>query len=101
MKTQPNAFVQTTVAQPGERFECPPPLLAEKLLKKARKAALVENSRLRRAIRKNELGKQLFELVKVAQSSGWSAEDLLRTENRKQERELRRRESARSKRKHS
>ena len=96
----------------GTRYERPsildgipkhlPALLrAEKLLKKARKAALVENSRLRRAIRKNELGKQLFELVKVAQSSGWSAEDLLRTENRKQERELRRRESARSKRKHS
>ena len=96
----------------GTRYERPsildgipkhlPALLrAEKLLKKARKAALVENSRRRRAIRKNELGKQLFELVKAAQSNGWSAEDLLRTENRKQEGELRRKESARSKRKNS
>ena len=96
----------------GTRYERPsildgipkhlPALLrAEKLLKKGRKAALVERPERRRAVRKDQLGKQLFELVKVAQGNGWSAEDLLRAENRKQERELRRKESARSRRKDS
>ena len=89
----------------GTRYERPsvldgiprhlPALLrAEKLLKKARKGGLGEKSVRKRTARKAELGQQLFELVKIAQANGWSAEGLLRAENRKRERELRRRETS-------
>ena len=88
----------------GTRYERPsaldgiprhlPALLrAEKLLKKARKAQLIDSG-AKRALRRNQLGKQLFELVQMAQFKGWSAEDLLRAENRKRESKLRRQETA-------
>lgn len=67
---------------------------AEKLLKKARKAGLVSDSVGKRRLRKAQLGKELFDLVTMAQRSGWSAEELLRVENRRRERELRRKEFA-------
>ena len=83
-------------------------LRAEKLLKKARKAKLLDSSvglRCRaaqinrgraaaRPYRKSELAKELFELASFAQSRGWSAEELLAGEIKRQERRLRRREQA-------
>jgi NTP pyrophosphatase (non-canonical NTP hydrolase) len=68
---------------------------AEKLLKKARKAKLIETvpSHFPR-FSKSTVSRQMFELARQAQARGWSAEDLLRQEVAKQERVLRRRESA-------
>jgi MazG family protein len=75
-------------------------LWAEKLIKKARKAKLWPESRNGRGVRSRapstasggraarEIGRQLFELARVAQASGWSAE-LLRSETQKHERRLR------------
>src|SRR5271170_7812368 len=79
-------------------------LRAEKLLKKARKAKLLDSAAgLRgcatqisqgraaaRPYRKSEVAKELFELAAVAQSRDWSAEELLSTETKRQERQLRR-----------
>jgi phosphoribosyl-ATP pyrophosphohydrolase len=66
-------------------------LMAEKLLKKARKAKLPAASAPRRGPRtKAALARTLFELVGAAQNKGWSAEELLRGEIKKQERALRR-----------
>ena len=66
---------------------------AEKLLKKARKAKLLEAvpSRPKRP-GQAALGRQLFELARQAQARGWAAEELLRQETARQERALRRRE---------
>jgi MazG family protein len=83
-------------------------LRAEKLLKKARKAKLLDSSvglRCRaaqisqgraaaRPYRKSELAKKLFELASFAQSHGWCAEELLAGEIKKQECQLRRLERA-------
>src|SRR5450432_2019934 len=83
-------------------------LRAEKLLKKARKAKLLDTSvglRCRaaqisqgraaaRPYRKSELAKKLFELASFAQSHGWCAEELLAGEIKKQECQLRRLERA-------
>ncbi|MGO8765601.1 MAG: YabN family protein [Limisphaerales bacterium] len=68
-------------------------LRAEKLVKKARKADLLPKSTSTRS--KTELSRQLFELAESAQSSGWSAEELLTAEIKKRERALRRREKLR------
>ena len=73
-------------------------LRAEKLLKKARKAKLpVPNAPGREPRTKTALARELFELVRSAQSKGWSAEELLRGETKKQERALRRLEQRESK----
>lgn len=64
---------------------------AEKLTKKARKAGLAEAAPNRKMTRA-QVGRELLELARYAQSRGWSAEDLLRQELRKHERALRRRE---------
>ena len=70
-------------------------LRAEKLLKKARKAKLVADGQLsQRKLTKARLAKELFELASFAQARGWSAEELLTGEIKKQERLLRRREQA-------
>jgi uncharacterized protein YabN with tetrapyrrole methylase and pyrophosphatase domain len=83
-------------------------LRVEKLVKKARKAKLLDSSvglRCRvvpisqgraaaRPCRKSELAKELFELAAFAQARGWCAEELLAGEIRKQEHQLRRREQA-------
>jgi MazG family protein len=77
-------------------------LRAEKLVKKARKAGLIESLVGRRCraaqtssqkkMNKAVLAKQLFDLAELAQARGWSAEELLSEEIKKQERQLRRRE---------
>ena len=70
-------------------------LRAEKLVKKARKAKLLpaKNSKPPRRT-KAALAQELFALAEHAQSQGWSAEELLRGEVKKQERALRRRETS-------
>ena len=69
---------------------------AEKLVKKARKGGLLD-TRPARAPRSSRaaLGKQLFDLARAAQDQGWSAEDLLRAETRRQERAWRKAEKQR------
>jgi len=63
---------------------------AEKLVKKARKAKLLTDTKLPASPRsKAALAKALFELAASAQKRGWSAEALLRSEAQKQERALR------------
>jgi XTP/dITP diphosphohydrolase len=57
---------------------------AEKLIKKARRAKLVQSTPPAKLTR-NEIGRRLFMLVAGAQAKGWSAEDLLRSESRRQE----------------
>ncbi|MGA2657916.1 MAG: MazG family protein [Verrucomicrobiota bacterium] len=61
-------------------------LRAEKLLKKARRARLAVQPPKSRKASRTDLGRELFELAAYAQSRGWSAEELLRAEIRKQER---------------
>lgn len=68
-------------------------LRAEKLLKKARKAnVLADGHHSKRKVTKATLAKELFELASHAQSRGWSAEELLGDEIKRQERGFRRRE---------
>jgi uncharacterized protein YabN with tetrapyrrole methylase and pyrophosphatase domain len=65
-------------------------LKAEKLLKKARKAKLpVPEAPRQKTTTKTALARELFGLVRTAQGKGWSAEELLRVEIKKQERALR------------
>jgi len=71
-------------------------LRAEKLVKKARKAGLLEDAPMPRGLSKTELGRQLFTLARLAQQRRWSAEDLLRAESRRVERALRRAEAQRA-----
>ena len=68
-------------------------LRAEKLVKKARKAKLIDQPKGKSTARaKGEIAKQLFDLTRLAQGQGWSAEELLRAETKKRERELRKAE---------
>ena len=71
-------------------------LRAEKLLKKARKAQLLDPepaSKSKSAPRQAKaLGKDLFALVTAASARGWCAEELLASETKRQEKSLRRRE---------
>lgn len=68
-------------------------LRAEKLVKKARKAGLLPGAKARRQpLSRREVARQLFALASYAQSRRWSAEELLRTEARENERRLRREE---------
>src|SRR5689334_2140176 len=53
---------------------------AEKLVKKARKAKLLEPAKAKSRPGKSELARLLFDLAAYAQSKGWSAEELLRAE---------------------
>ena len=70
-------------------------LRAEKLVKKARKAALLPSRAGRWRAGKTALAARLFELTAAAQARGWSAEELLAAETRKRERALRKLESRR------
>jgi XTP/dITP diphosphohydrolase len=71
-------------------------LRAEKLVKKARKAQLIEATEKGRGAKsKAALGTELFELAAQAQAKGWSAEELLRSEIQKREKALRKREQNR------
>jgi len=66
-------------------------LRAEKLVKKARKAKLLnETASPRGRLSKSEVSRWLFDLALYAQSKGWSAEELVRAETRKRERGFRR-----------
>ena len=65
---------------------------AEKLVKKARKGKLLSGEQTGPRQTKSDVAKQLFALADYAQVQGWSAEELLRAQVRKNERELRRRE---------
>jgi uncharacterized protein YabN with tetrapyrrole methylase and pyrophosphatase domain len=69
-------------------------LRAEKLIRKARKAKLLEGA-LERPPRltRGALARRLFDLARQAQARGWSAEDLLRRETQRREKSLRRREA--------
>jgi len=68
-------------------------LRAEKLVKKARKAkVLPTGDRADGKLTKKDLASKLFSLAQFAQEQGWSAEDLLKGEVQKQEREFRKRE---------
>jgi uncharacterized protein YabN with tetrapyrrole methylase and pyrophosphatase domain len=60
-------------------------LRAEKLLKKAKRAKLQIGKEPNRSLSRARLGQALFELAHVAQSKGWSAEDLLREESGRRE----------------
>jgi len=69
---------------------------AEKLVKKARKAKLLAAAGGHsKVLTKASLAKKLFALARRAQAQGWSAEDLLRAETKRQERQLRKEESLR------
>jgi len=70
-------------------------LRAEKLVKKARKADLVKKDGMGRRISRAGLGRELFELAAHAQKRGWSAEELLRAEVKRQERLFRQQERKR------
>jgi uncharacterized protein YabN with tetrapyrrole methylase and pyrophosphatase domain len=72
-------------------------LRAEKLLKKARKAKILAEGRATgRRLSKTALGGELFALAEQAQTHGWSAEELLCDEIKRQEHALRRRERAKT-----
>ena len=64
-------------------------LRAEKLIKKARKV-FANGHNSNRPLSRAALAKKLFQLAEQAQRQGWSAEELLTNEVKKQERRLRR-----------
>jgi MazG family protein len=57
---------------------------AQKLVKKATKAGLAKPGKAGKTT-KESVGRRLFELARKCQGEGWSAEELLRSEIRKQE----------------
>jgi len=67
-------------------------LRAEKLVKKARKAKLMPQTKPTKKRTKAALAKELFNLSESAHAHGWSAEELLADEIKRCEKELRRRE---------
>jgi len=67
-------------------------LRAEKLVKKARKAKLIESPKIVRR-RAENIGKALFKLVNEAQARGLSAEELLRCESARREKAWRKAEA--------
>ncbi|HKI68816.1 MAG TPA: MazG family protein [Verrucomicrobiae bacterium] len=67
-------------------------LRAEKLLKKARKAKLLNDGKPLRNLRKSDVAEQLFALAQFAQCQGWSAEALLNAETKRKETAFRKRE---------
>ena len=67
-------------------------LRAEKLLKKARRANLLNEAKSMRTWTKSQAARALFELARQIQSQGWSAEDLLRQQTAKYEAQLRKQE---------
>jgi uncharacterized protein YabN with tetrapyrrole methylase and pyrophosphatase domain len=69
-------------------------LRAEKLVKKARKAKLLKMNGGKTKLTRTQVARQLFELAAYTQGQGWNAEELLRAETRRHEREWRRKERA-------
>jgi MazG family protein len=70
-------------------------LRAEKLMKKARRAALATGKPPASKRPRARVAEELFELARYAHSHGWSAEELLRAETRKRERAWRKLEAKR------
>src|SRR5947207_12720856 len=68
-------------------------LRAEKLVKKARKAKLISDSKKKSSRSRRELAEKFFSLAQFAQQQGWSAETLLREEALRRERSFRKLES--------
>src|SRR4051812_25687584 len=66
-------------------------LRAEKLVKKARKAKVLATTSASRASKAN-IARDLFRLTLIAQKNGWSAEELLRSETARMEKDLRKQE---------
>jgi MazG family protein len=85
---------ERTSAFDGIPKHLPALMRAEKLIKKARKAKLLQSGKSPRLTEK-KLGEELFRLAEYAQSKGWSAEDLLRIEASQREK-CWRKEEARS-----
>jgi uncharacterized protein YabN with tetrapyrrole methylase and pyrophosphatase domain len=70
-------------------------LRAQKLVRKARKAGLLEPADAGEVPRSPAaLGRQMFALAQYAQQRGWNAEEGLRRETRRRDRALRRQEKA-------
>ena len=69
-------------------------LRAEKLVKKARKAHLLQSKNARPGAARAKMAGQLFALAQRAQEQGWSAEELLRAETKRREQAWRKRERA-------
>lgn len=67
-------------------------LRAAKLVRKAQKAKLLAPMAQKPVRTKKELAEELFALAQFAHEQGWSAEELLLGQTKKQERALRRRE---------
>jgi len=67
-------------------------LRAEKLVKKACKARLLDDAKPVRRASRATIANQLFALAQAAQRHGWSAEELLTAEIKRSERALRQRE---------
>ncbi len=83
-----------TSALDGIPRHLPALMRAEKLIKKARRAKLLDSAPARASRSgKTALARQLFALAQQAQARGWSAEELLRQEIAKRERALRRMEN--------
>lgn len=66
---------------------------AHELVKKARRAKIPTDGKRNGRITKTALARQLFDIAESAQRKGWNAEALLRAENQRRERALRRREN--------
>jgi len=71
-------------------------LRAEKMMKKARRAGLLNKMAPTKRLSRSQLASRLFELAAAAQARGWSAEELLVGEVRKRETALRRKEAVSS-----
>lgn len=68
-------------------------LRAEKIVKKARKAKVIDDTKPATRVSRKGLAKELFRLTELAQSKGWSAEELLRSEAFRRERAWRNQEA--------
>ena len=87
---------ERTSALDGVPKHLPALLRAEKLVKKARKAKLLETETSLRLSEK-AVSEELYRLAAYAQSKGWSAEELLRRELQKREKSWRKLENTPSK----
>jgi XTP/dITP diphosphohydrolase len=72
--------------------QLPALMRAEKLIKKARKAKLLDANSKAIKPTKEQLAQQLFALAEAAQCQGWSPEEILRAELKKRERSWREQE---------
>jgi XTP/dITP diphosphohydrolase len=86
---------ERTSAFDGIPIHLPGLMRAEKLIKKARKAKFLDDSKRNRKSEKT-VGEELYRLAEYAQSKGWSAEELLRRELKKRENQWRTAEKKRA-----